>query len=125
MPEVSNAVLKERIDHILERVKQITDVDIPEMKNDIKITKEQALKTNGRVNRHDDEIKSLQETAQEYVNEREAEHQETISEYKKKWEMVKTNGFKFAVATVLAIAAANQLPELVIKFIQFFTSLYG
>lgn len=125
MAEVSLDRLEERTNHILERIKQIMDVDIPEMKQDIKITKEQALKTNGRVNRHDDDIKELKITTDEYLDEREKIHEETISEYKQKWELIRTYGFKFAVAAVLAIAAANQLPELVVKFIQFFTSLYG
>lgn len=40
----------------------ILQEDIKEIKSDVKETKEQALKTNGRVNRHDDEFVHLHQS---------------------------------------------------------------
>ena len=40
----------------------ILQEDVKEIKGDVKETKEQALKTNGRVNRHDDEFVHLHQS---------------------------------------------------------------
>lgn len=105
---------------ILEFIRQ----DLLEMKGDIKITKEQAIRTNGRANLHDAEIAAIKLFIEKFSQDKENEHEEIISEYKQKKKMIANYVFKFLIGVVVAIAAANQLPEFVVKSLQLFSSIY-
>ena len=91
MPGISNEVLADRIENLKEMFKE----NIPEMKEDIKITKEQAFKTNGRVNKHDDEIAELKKKS------------------KTLWDII----FKIAVGIITLAAAGNQIPKFIISIL--------
>ena len=98
---VTNEVLAERIEYTRE--------DLKEMKDDIKVIKEQTLKTNGRVNKHDDEMVYLHQGVKAFFEKEEREHAEATDKIRK----LKSILLKFGIAIVGSATAANELPQLI------------
>jgi len=102
----SNEVLEIQFDYIRQ--------ELSEMKVDLKITKEQTLKTNGRVTALETKVEDHDNYLLTIRDSEEDEHKIAVDRYRR----IKDTAFKVVLGVIAAIAAANQVPDFIGKLIK-------